>query len=226
MAMTACAANASSAAIWVSVNASTCSRPDHDRADRLALAQHRRRQRWCGCPDAPGTARTQSASHPPTRPPDPGCGSSAAPRSSAPRLTLGRSASSSTGFARSTRSGRGARPTEPGRSRPVDDGVVGAADPGRVPGDGVEHGVEIVGESAMARRISLVAVCRSSASVKLTVALLQLLEEAGVLDGDDGLVGERLQQRDLLVRERLDLEPLQHQHANRHAVAGPSVRPQ
>ena len=36
------------------------------------------------------------------------------------------------------------------------------------------------------------------ALLKLGVALLQLLEQPGVLDGDDGLVGERLQQRDLL----------------------------
>ena len=34
---------------------------------------------------------------------------------------------------------------------------------------------------------------------ELAVALLQLLEQPGVLDGDDGLVRERLQQRDLLL---------------------------
>ena len=33
-------------------------------------------------------------------------------------------------------------------------------------------------------------------------ALLQLLEQPGVLDGDDGLVRERLQQRDLPLGER------------------------
>ena len=38
------------------------------------------------------------------------------------------------------------------------------------------------------------------ALLKLGVALLQLLEQPGVLDGDDGLVRERLQQRDLLRR--------------------------
>ena len=40
---------------------------------------------------------------------------------------------------------------------------------------------------------------------RVAVALLQLLEQAGVLDGDDGLVGERLQQLDLPLGERLDL---------------------
>ena len=50
----------------------------------------------------------------------------------------------------------------------------------------------------MTRSTSAVAVCCSSASRQLAVALLQLLEQPGVLDGDDGLVRERLQQRDLL----------------------------
>ena len=35
------------------------------------------------------------------------------------------------------------------------------------------------------------------ASASWRVRLLELLEQPGVLDGDDGLVGERLQQRDL-----------------------------
>ena len=39
------------------------------------------------------------------------------------------------------------------------------------------------------------------------VALLQLGEQPGVLDGDHGLVGEGLQQRDLLVGERAHLHP-------------------
>ena len=43
------------------------------------------------------------------------------------------------------------------------------------------------------------------ALLKLGVALLQLLEQPGVLDGDDGLVRERLQQRDLALGERPDL---------------------
>ena len=38
------------------------------------------------------------------------------------------------------------------------------------------------------------------ASASCAVRLLELLEQAGVLDGDDGLVGERLQQRDLRLR--------------------------
>ena len=58
-----------------------------------------------------------------------------------------------------------------------------------------------VGEPAMTRSTSAVAVCCSSASVSVAVALLQLGEQAGVLDGDHGLVGEGLQQRDLPLGE-------------------------
>ena len=46
------------------------------------------------------------------------------------------------------------------------------------------------------RRISLVAVCCSSASVR-SIACLELIEQAHVLDRDHRLVGERLEQRDL-----------------------------
>ena len=38
------------------------------------------------------------------------------------------------------------------------------------------------------------------ASASCPTLLLELLEQAGVLDGDDGLIRERLQQADLLVR--------------------------
>jgi hypothetical protein len=45
---------------------------------------------------------------------------------------------------------------------------------------------------------SLVAVCCSSATRSSLLRALQLGEQADVLDRDDRLVGERLQQRDLL----------------------------
>ena len=61
-------------------------------------------------------------------------------------------------------------------------------------------GCTSVGELLMTRRISLVAVCCSSASVRSRLRASQLLEQPHVLDGDDGLVGEGLEQRDLLVR--------------------------
>ena len=54
---------------------------------------------------------------------------------------------------------------------------------------------------------------------KLGRTLLQLLEEAGVLDGDDGLVREGLQQRDLLIAERLDLVPVHRHDADRSPMS-------
>ena len=52
---------------------------------------------------------------------------------------------------------------------------------------------------------SLSARVSSSDCERSWVRCLQLLEEAHVLDGDHGLVGEGLDQRDLLVGERPDL---------------------
>ena len=49
-----------------------------------------------------------------------------------------------------------------------------------------------VGELAITRRMSLVAVC-------CLERLLRLSEQADVLDGDDGLIGERLEKADLPV---------------------------
>ena len=63
-------------------------------------------------------------------------------------------------------------------------------------------GWALVGDRLMTWRISLVAVCRARAPVSSLVARLQLLEEPHVLDRDDRLVGEGLEQRDLLVGER------------------------
>ena len=55
--------------------------------------------------------------------------------------------------------------------------------------------------------------------LKLLHAVLELLEESDVLDGDDRLVRERRDQFDLLVRERLDVTPTEEEHADQ----GPSL---
>ena len=65
-----------------------------------------------------------------------------------------------------------------------------------------------VGELEITRRISLVAVCCSSASVRSAFLACELAEQPRVLDGDHGLVGERLEQRDLGGREATDLVPV------------------
>ena len=56
------------------------------------------------------------------------------------------------------------------------------------------------------------AVCRSSAS-------LVSVEEPHVLDGDDRLVGEGLEERDLPFGERADLVPQERDHTQRHILA-------
>ena len=59
----------------------------------------------------------------------------------------------------------------------------------------------------MTRRISLVAVCCSSAVCQLSVARLELLAQALVLEGDRRLVGEGPEESDLLRGERSNSHP-------------------
>ena len=82
-----------------------------------------------------------------------------------------------------------------------------------------------VGELEMTRRISLVAVCCSSASVSSRFRASQLREQAHVLDGDHRLVGEGLEQRDLLVGERPDLAATDEDGADGRILRGASARP-
>src|SRR5262249_56795349 len=79
------------------------------------------------------------------------------------------------------------------------------AEPERVLGDRLEHGLHVrLGRADdpedLTRRRLLLEGLR-----QVAVAYVQLLEQAHVLDGDDGLVGERLHQLDLLVREGMNL---------------------
>src|SRR5262249_21411783 len=50
------------------------------------------------------------------------------------------------------------------------------------------------------------------------VLLLEFLEEAHILDGDDGLVGEGLQEDNVLVRKRSDLGTADEDRAERLAL--------
>ena len=64
--------------------------------------------------------------------------------------------------------------------------------------DGGERGPQLMAHVGDELRLVL------ARDLKLAALLGDLLEQARVLDGDDGLVGEGLQQRDLFVRERLE----------------------
>jgi hypothetical protein len=50
------------------------------------------------------------------------------------------------------------------------------------------------------------------------IPCLQLSKEADVLDRNDGLVGEGLEERDLLVRKRIHLSPAEQERADRHPL--------
>ena len=63
---------------------------------------------------------------------------------------------------------------------------------------------------------SPVAVWCSSASRNSALRSLQFLEQPHVLDGDDGLVGEGLQQSDLFVRERSDFGAANYDRPDRN----------
>ena len=99
----------------------------------------------------------------------------------------------------------------------VDRATVGASEASRVRDDRGQHLLEVErrgdGLADLAERTLLLDRLR-----QLARALLQLLEQAGVLDGDDGLVGERLQQRDLMLGERTYLVTTDGRSADRPSL--------
>jgi hypothetical protein len=101
----------------------------------------------------------------------------------------------------------------------IDVGVLRLAQPGRALHDRVEHHLEVGwcgrdDPQHLGRRGLLL-----QRLAQLSVPPLQLLEQPGVLDRDDGLIGERLQHRDLVVAERADFLPADGENADRDAVA-------
>ena len=73
----------------------------------------------------------------------------------------------------------------------LDDGVEDRLHVGRRAADDAEH---LGGRRLMLQRLA-----------QFRVALAEFLEQAHVLDGDHGLVGEGLEERDLLVRRKAEL---------------------
>ena len=71
----------------------------------------------------------------------------------------------------------------------------------------------------MTRRMALVAVCCSSASVSSRLRASISSNSLRILDGDDGLIGKRRHQFDLLVRVRLDALSGECNHADQFARA-------
>jgi hypothetical protein len=83
----------------------------------------------------------------------------------------------------------------------IDGAAIGVGEAGGVRDDGGEDFLEVEGGgdglADLAERPQLF-----DGAGELGGALLKLLEQPGILDGDDGLVGKCLQQRDLLIGER------------------------
>ena len=110
-------------------------------------------------------------------------------------------------------------------------GIVCLAQPARRIADRIEHRLQLVGRARddaenLARRRLILQRLRD-----LLRAGLHLLEEADVVDGDDGLVGESLYEVDLPLGEGTDLTPHERHGTNRftlpqqrHAEHRPCVR--
>ena len=87
--------------------------------------------------------------------------------------------------------------------------VTGLAQTHRICQHGVEHRLKLAWRTGDNLNTSAVAVCCCS-----VIVAPQLVEQAGVLDGDHGLGGKVLDQLDLLVGERTDFLPVNADRAN------------
>src|SRR5262245_33986419 len=96
---------------------------------------------------------------------------------------------------------------------------LGTTEPSRVREHGLEHRLQLARRAANDTEDLG---CRSLLLERLgelARARLHLVEQPHALDGDHRLVGKRGDQFDLLVGERLDGEPREHEHADRLALA-------
>ena len=96
----------------------------------------------------------------------------------------------------------------------VDRAAVAARELARARDDHVEHRLDLERRADRPAHLSQGLELFDRAR-QFSRALLQLLEQADVLDGDHGLVGEGLEQRDLALREELRLGAAKVDHANR-----------
>src|SRR5512145_1599995 len=100
----------------------------------------------------------------------------------------------------------------------MDNGVVGGTEARSALGHRVQHRLNVRGGTTddaedLTRR------CLPLQGLgQLAIACVEFIEEAHVLDGDDRLVGEGLEERDLLVGERVDLSASELEDADRRAL--------
>ncbi len=100
----------------------------------------------------------------------------------------------------------------------VDDAAIGSRQIDGAGDDGFQHGFKI---EAGAHRLADFAQRFHFLDRlhQLARAFLQFLEQSDVLDGDDGLVGEGLEERDLLVSERSNLRSANQDSSNGNTFA-------
>ena len=100
----------------------------------------------------------------------------------------------------------------------IDRASLGAGELHRLGDDGGEHGLEIERRVHCLRHFAERAQLADRAA-KLIGALAQCVQKSGILDGDRCLVGEGLDQRDLLVREGPDLQAINRRSLPSQVVA-------
>ena len=81
-----------------------------------------------------------------------------------------------------------------------------------IPQDSIEWRAQLVAHVREKLRLVL------AGHFKLTALVLNFVEQARVLYGDDGLVGKCAEQSDLFIRERLHLRASQCEHADRFTL--------
>src|SRR5262249_8064879 len=102
---------------------------------------------------------------------------------------------------------------------PIDESEICAAEPYRALDEGLQYGLEVEGGATDDLEDLAGGGLLLERLGEVPVAILELLEEADVLDGDDRLGGECLEQADLLVRERSNLNPADQDRPDRLALA-------
>ena len=97
--------------------------------------------------------------------------------------------------------------------------VINSTNPGGALDDGVEDRLHVGGRAADDAEHLGRCCLMLQGLAQFCVALLEFLEQPHVLDGDHGLIGEGLEELDLLVREGTDLHSANQNHTDRNALA-------
>ena len=98
------------------------------------------------------------------------------------------------------------------------DDIINSANPSGTLDDGVEHGLHVRRRAADDAEHLGGSCLMLQGLAQFCIALLDLLEQPHVLDGDYGLIGEGFEQCDLLFCERADLHAADMNRADRNSL--------